>query len=568
MNGLAPLLPGRLPGRLAGRLPEGHPGPPGLAQARLSEAVLALIDQACADSPLLVVIEDLHAADVGSLTLLSYVTRRLGDSRALVVVTRRGAPVRDELVTLEQSQRQRGTLLADVALSSLGSSAVSELARAVGDLDSDAIERVVDAAEGNALIAMEAARALASGRPLPVGLRDAVRAAAARLPDDARVLVRTIAVAGRDLDPDEAEQRAGVAVQAALPPAEDEGLLVTVDGRLRFRHSLLREAVYADILALERRDRHVTAAALLQGSMERAAEAAAHLQAAGRTRAAGQLLVLAASKPRALGALADATALLRQAVESLPGDPAPALELADVLAWRGRAADARDAFDKVLPLIEANGDPVAVAAAHLSYAEWHYGPICQPHISVAACRRTLAVLDGAGLSARDMRGRVLAVYAWCESIAGEQHEVEHVLQLLADVAGARRAIRCSPAERTSLAPSSCCDRDNSSRPSNRACARRTRLGGSIGRTLSTTPLSTPLSRCPRTARSNALSRCWNGQRTPCATAACGRPLGCGRSRTSCGHHCIVWPSSPPGDRSGTGFQHQVERRLGAIGQFL
>jgi DNA-binding SARP family transcriptional activator len=427
VSGLAPLLPTYLPGS--------PPSPPGHEQARLSESVVALLDRACAGAPLLVVIEDLHAADVASLTLLSYVIRRMGDSRVMVVATRRERPVRDELATLEQAQRQRGLLLADVALAVLGDEAVSQLARAVGQLDPDCVAQVVDVAEGNALIAVEAARALAGGRPLPVGLRDAVRAAAARLPEDARVLLRTVAVAGRDLDLDEAEHRSGVSVESALPPAEDEGLIVSVDGRLRFRHSLLREAVYADISSIERRERHLSAAAALSGSIERTAEAAAHLQAAGRTGEAGRMLVLAAAQARSVGALADATVLLRQALEALPGDPGPALELADVLAWRGRPADARTAFDQVLPLLEAAGDPEEIAAAHLRFADWHFGPICQPRVAVRACRKALAVLDGAGVRAPVLRAEVLAVLAWCEAIAGDQRGVEQALAQLAGVAG-------------------------------------------------------------------------------------------------------------------------------------
>jgi DNA-binding SARP family transcriptional activator/tetratricopeptide (TPR) repeat protein len=434
VSALAPLLPARLPAETGTR-------PPDVAQARLFEGVVALLEECCDRAPVLLLLEDLHAADEASLALLAYVVRRAASQRLLVIATRRERPVRDRLSVLEQGQRQGGTMRADVALGPLEDDAVSHLARASGAPSDDAVARVVAVAEGNALLAVAAAHALSVGDSLPLGLRGAVRSAGARLPDDARLLVRTLAVAGRDLDPAEAATRAGVELASALPPAEDEGLLTYAGGRLRFRHALLRDAVYADIPAAERVERHARAAAELRttGSHERAAEAAMHLRAAGRSRESGHLLLEAGAQARRVGALADATALLRDATEALPDDAAAGLELADVLAWRGRGVDARDAFERVLPLLEAAGDPAPLAAAHLRFAEWHYGPICRPRVAIAACRRALAILDGAGLAETDLRGRVLSVHAWCESIDGDAEDAERALGALAAVAGAEPA---------------------------------------------------------------------------------------------------------------------------------
>lgn len=431
VDALAPLVPTLVPS--AGR----SAAPPDLEQTRLSESVVALLEASALSGPVLLVIEDLHAADEASLAVLSHVARRVSDRRVLIVGTRRERPLRDRLATLEQSHRQRGTLRADVALGPLGGHAVSRLARSVGELSDDAVDQVVDVADGNALLAVEVSRALVAGDPLPLGLRGSTRAAVARLPAESRALIVALAVAGRDLDPREAAMRAGVALALALPPAEDQGLLVSTNERVGFRHALLRESVYADMSGMERTDAHERAATQLraEGSHARAAEAASHLRAVGLLAEAGQLLMQAAARARALGALADATTLLHEASAALPDDPSPALELADVLAWRGRAADAKAAFTVALPLIEAAGDPLLVAEAHLRFAEWHYGPICQPTVSVAACRRALAVLDGAGLPAAEIRARVLSVYAWCVAVAGDQEEITRILGMLTDLVG-------------------------------------------------------------------------------------------------------------------------------------
>jgi tetratricopeptide (TPR) repeat protein len=261
----------------------------------------------------------------------------------------------------------------------------------------------------------------------------------ARLDAPARELVRTLAVAGRELTLVDASDRADVDIGEALPAAEDQGLLECTGERVRFRHALLRDAVYADIPAIDRVTRHARAADQLTGSHERAAEAAAHLRAIGQMSAAGELLVAAARQARAVGALADATDLLRDARNALPDDPAPALALADVLAWRGRPVEARSEFDVALPLLERAGDPAEVARAHLRYAEWHFRPSCEPRVAVAACRRALAVIDGTGVDAPDLRGQILAVYAWCESIGGELAEVDRTLALLEEFAGSAPA---------------------------------------------------------------------------------------------------------------------------------
>jgi tetratricopeptide (TPR) repeat protein len=244
-----------------------------------------------------------------------------------------------------------------------------------------------------------------------------------------------LAVAGRDLETVEACDWAGVVAGEVVAPAEDQGLIECVGDRVRFRHALLRESVYADLSGAERADRHLRAAARLADAPDRVAERAAHLRAAGRLSEAGTVLLAAAAQARSVGALTDATQLLEEACAARPGDPAAALALADVLAWRGRSDDSRASYDTAVTLLERSGDAEALATAHLRFAEWHYGPICRPTVAVEACRQALAVMDGAGIDRPDLRGEILAVYAWCESIAGEVADAEQALARLRDFAG-------------------------------------------------------------------------------------------------------------------------------------
>ena len=425
---LAPMLPAYIP-------TTGPTSMPGLEQGQVFEAVVALLAECTRGAPVLVVIEDLHAADEASLALLAYVARRLPESRILLVATRRERPLSDRALLLEQANRQSGTTRADLALGPLDREAISALASAVGTLSEDAIGQIVDAADGNALLATECARALVAGESLPVGLRGAVRAALARIDPQARELVRSLAVAGREVGLRELAENAGIDVDVVLPPAEDEGFVTCVEDRVRFRHPLLRDAVYADMPAHERIARHSRAARALSDDPARAAEAAAHLRAAGQLHDAGALLLAAAAQARSLGAMSEATELLREACTALPDDPKPAMDLADILAWRGRPADAATAFETAIALLEKLGDAAALAEAYLRYAEWHHGPICQPRVAVDACRRALTIMDGAGVDAPHLRSQVFAIYAFCAAIGADLTEVEIALTNLRELVG-------------------------------------------------------------------------------------------------------------------------------------
>jgi DNA-binding SARP family transcriptional activator len=151
---LAPLLPAHVP-------PDPVVVAPALEQARLAEAVVALITECARREPVLLVIEDVHAADDASLAMLAHVVRRAAEGRTLVVVTRRTRPRRDRLDALEQASRQNGLLRTDIALVRLDTRAIARLARLVGELDDAAVGAVVRGADGSPLLAVEAARALA-----------------------------------------------------------------------------------------------------------------------------------------------------------------------------------------------------------------------------------------------------------------------------------------------------------------------------------------------------------------------------------------------------------------------
>ena len=163
----------------------------------------------------------------------------------LLVLTRRMTPRRDAVDALAHAARGRGVAVREIALEPLGRRELEALVGEVATLAAPQRERVVAAADGNPLLALESARAAARGdEGPPASLRGAVRAAIAGLDEPARRAAELAAVAGRPLD---RVELSALAPPEAVLAALDCGLFRSADGRFGFRHDLLREAALADL---------------------------------------------------------------------------------------------------------------------------------------------------------------------------------------------------------------------------------------------------------------------------------------------------------------------------------
>lgn len=409
----------------------GQPGPavsdPHLERVRLCEAVVQFLGWAARRGPLLVAFEDVHLADGASLDLIAYAGRRLGRMPVLFVLTRRLLPVRQQLDGVLSALRSHGALAAELALGPLPGDAVRELIRsAAPDLAAPVIRQITELAGGSPLLAIETARA-AAGRAadIPAGLAGVVRQAMGSLSVPARMCAEFAAVAGRDLD------RAEVAALPLPSPARDvaealgSGLLTDADGRLGFRHTLLRDAAYQALAEPVRARLHGELARLLRKrGGQRAAEIAHHLLLAGQDEAAVAHLTLAARDARRVAAMAAASGFLGEALRVEPDDPEMLVELAEVEAFRGLPAASDQAFDRALALI-APADSGALISAWLRRGRWLRGGICHPRESRRSYQSALDVLD------RDpdapARAEALAGLAWAEAVAGDPGGVNALL---------------------------------------------------------------------------------------------------------------------------------------------
>ena len=286
----------RLDPGLGGRL--GHPEPPlpvtapELERLRVYEALLGLVEWSCRERPTLLVIDDAHRSDRASLQLAAHLARRLPGLPAMLLLTCRDQARRPELDAVVADLSGRGVRVETRSVPPIEDAAVAALARSL-DLGPERVDQVVAAAEGNPLLAVETARAVVAGSPgPPPGLRASVTAALGRSAPEVRALANLLAAAGRPLWPEEL-QRLKVAVPAELV-ADSQGLLVRRDGRLGFRHELLRAAVYADLQDPAALHDRLADAIDPSGHVQRAH----HLGLAGRVRESSVALAAAAAAAR------------------------------------------------------------------------------------------------------------------------------------------------------------------------------------------------------------------------------------------------------------------------------
>ncbi len=318
---------------------------PGVAQQQLFGAVLGLLTELATVSPVLLVLEDLHWADRSTRDLVTFLSRVLRSERVALVLSyrtddvHRAHPLRPVVAEL-----QRLPTVTAITVGPLDPTIMAQhlTQLAGGRLDAAAIDTLIRRAEGNAYYAEELLAASSSGHKLPAGLADLLVARLAGLSAAAQQVLRAAAVTGRRIDDNLVMDASGLSTseyEEAVREAVARQLLVP-DGEagLAFRHALLREAIYNDLLPQQRTRLHARLAELLaerpvEGT---AAELAVHCLAS----------------------------------HDIPGAFAASVQ-AGLEAWRLAApADAHRHFDQALSLWDRVSDPERLSGqsrARLAY---------------------------------------------------------------------------------------------------------------------------------------------------------------------------------------------------------
>ena len=310
-------------------------------------AVLGLLSEAAERRPVLCLVDDAQWLDGASGAALAFVARRLLAER----------------IVLAFSTREMGSGLArfpQMRVDRLGRRDARALLESVlvARLDDSVLERLVAETGGNPLALLELPRGLTPAQlaggfglpaalPLAAGIEQSFSRRLARLPRDARRLL--LLAAAEPLGDTALLWRSASELgipEAAASTVESDGLL-TLDGAVRFRHPLVRSAVYGSAEPNERREVHRALAEATDPELDpdrrawhRAQatsvpdeEVAAELErSAGRAQARGGLAAVAAFLERAAALTPEPTHRARRLLAAAgakrdSGDPEAALAL-------------------------------------------------------------------------------------------------------------------------------------------------------------------------------------------------------------------------------------------------
>jgi DNA-binding CsgD family transcriptional regulator len=405
---------------------------PGMAQQQLFGAVLGMLAELAGKTPVLLVLEDMHWADRSTRDLLTFLSRVLHRERVAVIATyrtddlHRGHPLRAVAAEL-----LRLPSVSAVEVGPLRDEAMAEHLAALAQypLEAAALEAIIRRAEGNTYYAEELLAASACGSDLPAGLAELLLARLQRLSLAGQQVVHAAAVAGRRVEDDLVRQACGLEepeYEQAVREAVANQLLVP-DGEegYAFRHALLREAAYADLLPGERTRLHARLAELLSDEVRlasvpgTAAELAHHSLASHDIPGAFSASVRAGQEADRLAAPAEAHRHFDQALalwdrvtdpEKLAGMQRGwlAFESATSAAASGDLHRAVQQLHRMLAYITTAEDPVLVSRANERLA-YYLLDIDQHAAAVAAARAAIDALPEE--PPRWERARSLATYA-------------------------------------------------------------------------------------------------------------------------------------------------------------
>ena len=424
---VVPDLGGRLPG-----LPPPSTLEPDLVRFRLFDATAEFLRRVGEARPVVLVLDDLHAADEASLLLLRFLARELGAGRLLLLAAYRDVdPLPAQPLAEMVAEVTREPSCRRIELHGLGEPEVAEfLDRTAAELSSPRLAAAVhERTEGNPLFVAELVRLLAieGERTLavPPSVRDVIARRIDHLTPQGRELLVLASVLGREFRRDVLAGIAGGDDEHLLDGLDEtiaSGLLADAPGaadRLRFEHVLVRDTLYDGLTGARRmrlHERAVEAIEQLPGGADaaRLAELAVHASAAGDDAAAVRAAREGAEHALEAHSYEEAARLYGLALDALerlrPADPHERLALlmaaGDALASAGSIAASKARFLAAAELARSARRAADLARAALGYGGrtvWQRAG--DDHRLVPLLEEALAANGGAD---RALRCRLLA----------------------------------------------------------------------------------------------------------------------------------------------------------------
>ncbi|HEY9218091.1 MAG TPA: AAA family ATPase, partial [Phenylobacterium sp.] len=368
--------------------------------------------------PALLVLEDLHWADDGTLDLLRFLGRRIRSASVMVLVTFRNdePDSRARLASLwsdmPRDARER------IELQPLSKAAVAQMVRGHTAL----AQHFFEVTGGNPFQLTE--YLAADGEGVPRSVVEVTAARAERLPAHARRTLECASIFPRQIDEQMLHRLAGDEDHSGVEACLASGMLNAQGGALAFRHELARRAVNASMSPLRRRELHAAALELLKARGDgRAAEIAHHAQHAGAVAELVAYSIRAAEDAAGLGAYREALAHISIAIDN-SGDlsqveRAQLLERKSLAAnFCGAFAEGVEALEEAMALYRKAGEVLGLGNALRQSAHIHWN-LGDPEFAEAQMYESMRVLDGA----RDswQYALALASLAQCDMLA-DRHE--------------------------------------------------------------------------------------------------------------------------------------------------
>jgi len=379
---------GRFASHLSVLLPELGPAPPGIVdQLLFAEALRDAFAGIAGRQPAVVFLDDLHWGDEATLDFLPSLAACVEYRPFLFLATYRSDDVpRAHPLRRVRAELRRSGRLEELVVEALERDQVAELASRILQRKAGPrlVQRIFERTEGVPFLVEEFASALAAGGrleehagavelpaghkvPLPDSVRETVLVRTDRLSRAGRHALEVASVAGERVD------LALVADLAGAPGLEEAielRFLVEVDeGVAAFRHTLLREAVYAEIPWTRRRVHHRKVAESLERTGAPPQRVAEHWLAAREPERARPKLLAAAEAFCAVHAYRDASRVGRRALELWPeGDEEAgrliALErLGRCVELSGELVEAARVWEEVVDARRGEGESEALGEA-------------------------------------------------------------------------------------------------------------------------------------------------------------------------------------------------------------
>lgn len=395
------------------------------ARFRAWEEISRRVLAAARTGPVLLVMDDLHWADVSSLGALRVLIDAMTDEQLLVVSTRRSHPEPEgPLADLAETAARRHAVrldLAGLAVAEAALVAQQVIGNRPSGRDSEALRERTD---GNPFFIVEYARlagprgdlhALLGEPNPPTAVQDVLNRRISRLPEETVSALRTAAVIGRRFDAPTLARATGIDEDDLLDvvePAQAAGL-IRDDGidRYVFGHALVVDTLLSGVRPSRLARVHARVADALPPGPGHEAELARHWLAAGPAYAAQawRAAVAAAGQSSALHDHEGAERLLSAALDRIDQDEAATLRdrydvvmaLIDAHRWLARWSDLVVGVERAIDLGHRLGDVELVARAAIAPNQgtlWNSAAHGEVHEGVlAALRESLTGLpDGDG----------------------------------------------------------------------------------------------------------------------------------------------------------------------------